>query len=106
MPQRMAAVLPSAPAARPRSLSGPLAACLAATLFVGGGCRTSAAGGPVPLGEETFDAWRAYLVPGGADEAWRQIPWRASFAEGLRDAAREQKPLLLWGMNGHPLGAT
>ena len=52
------------------------------------------------------EAWAAYLRPAPGEAAWREIPWRTSFRDGLRDAADEGKPLLLWGMNGHPLGAT
>jgi hypothetical protein len=34
------------------------------------------------------------------------VPWLASFAEGVRAADAARKPLLLWIMNGHPLGCT
>ncbi len=37
-------------------------------------------------------------------EAWLSIPWKTSLLEA-RDAATEQKkPILIWSMDGHPLG--
>ena len=53
---------------------------------------------------EAFEAWREHFATGA--EAWREIPWRASYREGLADAEEAQLPLLLWVMNGHPLGPT
>lgn len=50
--------------------------------------------------------WHSHIVAPEAELAWEQIPWRPSFLTGLRDAAAANKPLLLWVMNGHPLGCT
>ncbi len=58
------------------------------------------------LDAASYDAWRAWLAPRAEEERWRTIPWRASYAAGQKDALAAGKPLLLWGMNGHPLGAT
>ena len=87
--------------------------CLSVGVFLLGSACNSA---PWPLEGRSFqgptldastaDAWGSYVRPDEADAAWRQIPWRTTFSDGLRDAAAETKPLLLWGMNGHPLGAT
>ena len=46
------------------------------------------------------------IKPTKEELAWAQIPWRSTFYDGLIDSDREQKPLLLWVMNGHPLGCT
>ncbi|MEC7725506.1 MAG: hypothetical protein VYD05_08335 [Planctomycetota bacterium] len=51
-------------------------------------------------------AWRAHLAPRPAEVAWRQIPWHQSMGAGLREAADLGRPMLLWLMNGHPLGCT
>ena len=61
---------------------------------------------PPRLHAAAFDAWRRHLAPVEAEERWREIPWRQSLGDGLRDAGRAQRPLLLWLMNGHPLGCT
>ncbi|MGE4618387.1 MAG: hypothetical protein AAEJ04_01105 [Planctomycetota bacterium] len=57
------------------------------------------------LAGHDLDAWAQAILP-GAEEAWLTIPWHATLHEGLRAAGLEQKPLLLWLMNGHPLGCT
>jgi hypothetical protein len=53
-----------------------------------------------------LDAWRLYLEPKPDEDAWRSIPWSTTLADGVVRAGREGKPLLLWVMNGHPLGCT
>ncbi len=54
----------------------------------------------------SLDAWRDHIRPCEAERAWERIGWHASFADGLRAANTERRPLLLWMMNGHPLGCT
>ena len=51
-------------------------------------------------------AWSKHLAPAPEEIAWESIPWRGTFREGLTDAGAAGKPLLLWLMNGHPLGCT
>ena len=50
--------------------------------------------------------WREFIKPTSQELAWTKIPWRSTFYDGLIDSDHEQKPLLLWVMNGHPLGCT
>jgi hypothetical protein len=40
------------------------------------------------------------------DEEWATIPWITDLWEARAAAAREQKPILMWNMNGSPLGCT
>lgn len=54
----------------------------------------------------TFDAIVRHVVPGEDELRWRAIPWRPTLRAGLRDGAAAEKPVLLWAMNGHPLGST
>ena len=58
------------------------------------------------LNQSNYEIWRSYIEPKATDLAWAQISWRSSFQEGLAESYREQKPMLLWAMNGHPLGCT
>ena len=46
------------------------------------------------------------IKPTKAEERWLQIPWRTQLWEARREAAAAGKPILLWEMDGHPLGCT
>ena len=61
---------------------------------------------PVVPTEENLATWTRYLEEAADEQRWREIPWLASFADGLDAAHEQEKPLLLWAMNGHPLGCT
>tara|TARA_B100000161_G_C33454177_1_gene370501 strand:+ start:677 stop:844 length:168 start_codon:yes stop_codon:yes gene_type:complete len=54
----------------------------------------------------TYDMWQEFIKPTKDELAWAEIPWRSTFYDGLVESDRAQKPLLLWVMNGHPLGCT
>jgi len=54
----------------------------------------------------TYAKWRDYLLPGEKDLAYKAIPWRASYWDAVVEAQVKDKPILLWAMNGHPLGCT
>ena len=58
------------------------------------------------LTTKNFDMWKNYIIPTEDELAWTRIPWLSSFSEGLTQANAQQKPVLLWVMNGHPLGCT
>ena len=58
------------------------------------------------LNDSTYNMWKEFIKPTKEELAWAQIPWRSTFYDGLIDSDRQQKPLLLWVMNGHPLGCT
>ena len=60
---------------------------------------------PAPvLTDETFEALFEACRP--QKERWTDIPWIGELWEGRQRAAREEKPLFIWAMNGHPLGCT
>ncbi len=52
------------------------------------------------------DAVRAHVLPDTEELAWQRLGWRASLWQGVVDAQAAGKPILLWAMNGHPLGCT
>ena len=58
------------------------------------------------LSAEDYAKYRKWLRPPDSVEAWQRIPWRTAFAPALLEASRGKKPVLLWAMNGHPLGCT
>ena len=55
---------------------------------------------------ENFARWRDFLRPKQEERLWQQIPWRSSLWEAALDARQQDKPVLLWAMNGHPLACT
>lgn len=60
---------------------------------------------PVPT-KENFARWRDVIRPKPEEVRWQEIPWRSSLLEAATEAQRQDKPVLLWAMNGHPLACT
>jgi hypothetical protein len=60
----------------------------------------------VELNDKNYADWRKHILPDGGELAWQQVPWATTFKEGIVAADTAGKPLLLWTMNGHPLGCT
>ena len=56
------------------------------------------------LSEKEFTKLHAELQP--KDQTWKSIPWRTSLLDAQRAAASQHKPILIWAMDGHPLGCT
>ena len=46
------------------------------------------------------------IVPKKAEQEWHTIGWLPSLWDGVEEAHRAKKPILLWAMNGHPLACT
>jgi hypothetical protein len=60
----------------------------------------------VELTDQNYAAWRKHILPDTGEMGWQQIPWAVTFKDGIVSADAAGKPLLLWTMNGHPLGCT
>lgn len=58
------------------------------------------------LDPKKLDAIREIIRPTQRELKWSAIPWMTSLWEARRRAAAEDKPILLWEMDGHPLGCT
>ena len=56
------------------------------------------------IGRERFEALHALIKPSPRELAWTKIPWMTRLWEARQRAAREGKPILLWEMDGHPMG--
>ena len=54
----------------------------------------------------TLNEWRRYLAPSAEELSFREIPWHAGLRSAVREARLRGMPVLLWAMNGHPLGCT
>jgi hypothetical protein len=57
--------------------------------------------GPTP---DRFNKLRALIKPQLGEDKWAEIPWAASLWEARQRAAALGKPILLWEMDGNPLG--
>ena len=56
------------------------------------------------LGDGDFAALLKAVRPVAGEDLFATIPWQTSLWEAREKAAREGKPILLWEMDGHPLG--
>ena len=56
------------------------------------------------LTPKNLDAVLERILPEDPELRWKNVNWRVSLAEGIVDAKAAEKPILLWAMNGHPLG--
>jgi hypothetical protein len=59
---------------------------------------------PIPPGQ--FRPLHDLIKDNAGKEKWAQIPWLTSLWDARKRAAAEGKPILLWEMDGHPLGCT
>jgi hypothetical protein len=59
-----------------------------------------------PLSAERLEKLKAVIRPAAEEDRYRQIPWLTDLWEARRQAAVQGKPILLWEMDGHPLGCT
>jgi hypothetical protein len=68
----------------------------------------AAAGAPAaePLRPEQVGPLLALIKPDPGEDRWADIPWQTDLWQARRQAARQGKPILLWEMDGHPLGCT
>jgi hypothetical protein len=60
------------------------------------------AGEPPPAAQ--LDALLAVIRPQLDEDRWARIDWRTDLWAAREEAARRGKPILLWEMDGHPLG--
>ena len=56
------------------------------------------------LTPEKLDALRQVIKPKDGEDKWKEIPWTANLWDARKRAAAEAKPILLWEMDGNPLG--
>ena len=61
---------------------------------------------PPELNDQTYARWRDHVRAKPAELKWDTVPWRPTFWEAVVEAQRQDKPILLWAMNGHPLACT
>ena len=54
---------------------------------------------------DTFERLHSIVRPAEKEAPWSEVPWMTSLWQARERAAREGKPLLIWGAGGggHPL---
>ena len=60
----------------------------------------------VELKQATYSMIREAILLKPSEVEWEQIPWQPNLGEAIREARRQDRPILLWMMNGHPAGMT
>ena len=51
-----------------------------------------------------IDSLKTLIKPRAEEMRWEEIPWQADLWDARKKAAREGKPLMLWEMDGNPMG--
>jgi hypothetical protein len=59
---------------------------------------------PLPADAAAVARLHQWIRPRPEERRWTQIPWEIDLWEARRLAREAGKPILLWAMNGHPLG--
>jgi len=64
------------------------------------------AGAADPIAADKLAELQKVIRPSSGEDKWASIPWHVSLWEARKEAAKQGKPILLWEMDGHPLGCT
>ena len=57
-----------------------------------------------PLSDAEYASVLKTVRPAAGEDKFDQVPWLTSLWQARQQAAKEGKPILLWEMDGHPLG--
>jgi hypothetical protein len=57
-----------------------------------------------PLSTSDLVKLRTLIRPAAGEDPFDTIPWETSLWDARKKAAAAGKPILLWEMDGHPLG--
>jgi len=55
---------------------------------------------------QNYQEWLKFIQPDAKEQAYKEIDWRNHFGTAITEAKELGRPILLWTMNGHPLGCT
>lgn len=58
------------------------------------------------LTEKNYDSIKKQVMPTVQEEEWKRIGWHATLWDGVIAAQKADKPMMLFAMNGHPVGCT
>jgi hypothetical protein len=84
---------------------GDLVIVLLLTASVGRGADKERPPQTPPLSAD-YAKQRDQILPTPREQSYRKIGWRTSVLHGIIDAHKNDKPVMIVLMNGHPLGCT
>lgn len=58
------------------------------------------------LAGETLEKRFELVLPGEAEQAWREVGWQTNLMVAREDAQKQNRPIFLWIMVGNPHGCT
>ena len=87
------------------SLAVATLALVAAASVAGPPDLTKTKSAPEPTASN-FERLRDAVLPERSELVWKQLGWHVSLWDAVIEAQAKDKPILLWAMNGHPLGCT
>ena len=58
------------------------------------------------LNEASYSLMRQAILLNPSAAQWEQIPWQPELGPAITEARKQDKPILLWMMNGNPVGMT
>ena len=79
---------------------------IATVLLYGAGIGLSADSNALPQLSAEHAQCRAQVLPNSSEQSYCRIAWRTSVLHGIVDAQKNDKPAMIFLMNGHPLGCT
>ncbi len=75
-----------------------------AALVLTAGLAATAVAAPPAVTDAEYVALLKAVRPAAGEDQFASIPWETSLWDARVKAAAEGKPILLWEMDGHPLG--
>ena len=61
---------------------------------------------PAELSDATFSQWRDRIRPKSTELCFATVNWLPTLWDGVIVAQKQDMPIMLWAMNGHPLACT
>jgi hypothetical protein len=87
----------------------PVLGGIVAVLLLATGAGRGAGQGPplqMPRLSAEYAKRRDQILPSPGERSYRRIGWRTSVLQGVLDAQKNDRPVMIVLMNGHPLGCT
>ncbi|MFO0876171.1 MAG: hypothetical protein U0840_02270 [Gemmataceae bacterium] len=58
---------------------------------------------PAEVRDSDLDRLRRQIVPSTAEQAWLRLDWEVTLWDAVVRAQKEDRPILFYAMNGHPM---